>query len=67
MIGVNTDKPVAEETSPPGYIVKATFLPGNGQPFCTGSGPFQSRPIAEEADCRMLFDPRVICAEIVEA
>ena len=67
MIGVSTDKPSAEKFSEPQYIIKATFAPGNGTMFVTGSGPFQSRPIAEEGACRMLFDPRVICAEIIEA
>ena len=66
MIGVNCEKPVVEETRPPEYIVKATFCPVNGPMFSTGSGPFLSRAVAEEAACRMLFDPRVICTEILE-
>ena len=66
MIGVDCDKAASEEPRPLEFIVRATFLPPGCAAFVTGSGPFQSRATAEEAACRMLFDPRVICVEIIE-
>ncbi len=66
MIGVQFETPAPAEKRPPEYLVKSTFLPGDGSMFATCSGAFRSRAIAEEAACRMLFDPRVICAEIIE-